>query len=63
MGKTFENLTWDDLCDLMCGSPEDDDEEEDFDSDDDIYNVGWERECSSKTKDDAQRNNSGIQDN
>lgn len=25
-----------------------DDEEEDFDSDDDIYNVGWERERTSK---------------
>lgn len=24
MGKTFDNLTWDDLCDLMCGGPEDD---------------------------------------
>lgn len=47
MGKTFENLTWDDLCDLMCGSPEDD-EEEDFDSDDDIYNVGWEHKYSSE---------------
>jgi len=23
MGKTFENLIWDDLCDLMCGTPED----------------------------------------
>lgn len=23
MGKTFENLTWDDMCDLMCGGPED----------------------------------------
>jgi len=22
MGKTFTNLTWDDLCDLMCGGPE-----------------------------------------
>ena len=27
-----------------------DDEEEDFDSDDDIYNVGWERERISKTE-------------
>ena len=24
MGKTFENLTWDDLCDMMCGGPEED---------------------------------------
>lgn len=24
MGKTFEQLTWDDLCDLMCGTPEED---------------------------------------
>ena len=22
MGKVFENLTWDDLCDMMCGGPE-----------------------------------------
>ena len=29
MGKTFENLTWEELCDLMCGKPEDDEEEED----------------------------------
>lgn len=28
MGATFENLTWDDLCDLMCGKPEDDSEDE-----------------------------------
>lgn len=28
MGKTFENLTWDDMCDLMCGKPEEDYEEE-----------------------------------
>ena len=27
-----------------------DDEEEDFDSDDDIYNVGWERERIGKTE-------------
>lgn len=39
------------------------DEDEDFDNDDDIYNVGWEREYSSETKDDAKRNNSDIQDN
>lgn len=25
MGKTFENLTWDDMCDLMCGGPEGED--------------------------------------
>lgn len=29
MGKTFENLTWDDLCDLMCGVPEDEGGEDD----------------------------------
>lgn len=30
MGKVFENLTLDDLCDLMCGPPEEDgDENED----------------------------------
>ena len=28
MGKTFEDLTWDDLCDLMCGGPEEDGEEQ-----------------------------------
>lgn len=28
MGKTFENLTWDDLCDLMCGAPEEEAEED-----------------------------------
>ena len=28
MGQTFENLTWDDLCDLMCGKPEEDEEDE-----------------------------------
>ncbi len=26
MGKEFTNLTWDDLCDLMCGRPEDEEE-------------------------------------
>ena len=32
MGKTFENLTWDDMCELMCGAPEEDyDEEEEED--------------------------------
>lgn len=32
MGKTFENLTEEELCDLMCGGPEEDPEEpeEDF---------------------------------
>ena len=29
MGMTFENLTWEELCDLMCGQPEDDEDEED----------------------------------
>lgn len=33
MGMTFENLSCEDLCDLMCGIPEDDgEEEEDGDS-------------------------------
>ena len=27
MGAVFENLTEEDLCDLMCGKPEDDEEE------------------------------------
>lgn len=49
MGKTFENLTWDDLCDLMCGDPEDD-EDEDFDSGDDTDNAGWEHASQCKTK-------------
>lgn len=31
MGATFENLTWDDLCDLMCGNIEYDDDDEDTD--------------------------------
>lgn len=31
MGKTFENLTLEELCDLMCGDPEDDDEDEEDD--------------------------------
>ena len=28
MGMTFENLTWDDMCELMCGGIEDDGEEQ-----------------------------------
>lgn len=32
MGKTFENLTWEDLCDLMRGGPEEDFEDEDGES-------------------------------
>lgn len=28
MGKTVENLTWDDLCDLMRGGPEEEEKEE-----------------------------------
>ena len=36
MGKTFENLTWDDLCDLMCGRPEDDPEGGEDDNKDNI---------------------------
>ena len=24
MGMTFENLTWEELCDLMCGGPDED---------------------------------------
>ena len=39
MGKTFENLTWDDLCDLMCGGPEEEYEDEDDESEDDILNM------------------------
>ena len=29
MGKTFENLTVEELCDLMCGTPEEEAEEDD----------------------------------
>lgn len=29
MGMTFENLTIEQLCDLMCGDPEPEEEEED----------------------------------
>ena len=39
MGKTFENLTWDDLCDLMCGGPEDEGEEDD-NKDNMLFNPG-----------------------
>jgi len=28
MGKEFTDLTWDELCDLMCGGPEDDGDDE-----------------------------------
>ena len=28
MGMTFENLTEEELCDLMCGGPEEESEEE-----------------------------------
>ena len=37
MGKTFENLTWDDLCDLMCGMPKDDSEGGEYDKTDRQY--------------------------
>ena len=43
MGKTFENLTWDDLCELMCGGPE-----EEFDEDRDTEDIDGEailKEC------------------
>jgi hypothetical protein len=29
MGKTFEELTWEELCDLMCGAPEEEGGEDD----------------------------------
>ena len=29
MGKTFEELTWEELCDLMCGKPEEEGGEDD----------------------------------
>lgn len=52
MGKTFENLTWDDLCDLMCGGPEDN-EDEDFDNDVDAGNDDRQQisKCKTKTMD------------
>lgn len=28
MGQTFEDLTWEELCDLMCGKPEEDEEDD-----------------------------------
>ena len=31
MGKTFEDLTWQELCDLICGRGEDDDDMEEVD--------------------------------
>ena len=30
MGKTFEELTWEELCDLICGKPEDEGEDNDI---------------------------------
>lgn len=27
MGMTFEDLTWEELCDLMCGGPEEDEDD------------------------------------
>lgn len=37
MGMTFENLTEEQLCDLMCGCPEEDEEDEEdaLDNDED----------------------------
>lgn len=32
MGKTFEDLTWEELCDLICGKGEDDETTEEMDS-------------------------------
>jgi len=41
MGKTFENLSWDDLCDLMCGGPEDDIEDSGIsDTDNELFCIG-----------------------
>ena len=37
MGAVFTDLTLEDLCDLMCGAPEDEPEEEEDDADDSIY--------------------------
>ena len=34
MGKEYTDLTWEDLCNLMCGTPEDDCEEEGGDEND-----------------------------
>ena len=38
MGKTFEELTWEELCDLMCGKPEDEGGENDS-KDNLLFNV------------------------
>lgn len=39
MGVVFENLTLEELCDLMCGDPEDDFETDDKeDCSDEVYN-------------------------
>ena len=35
MGVVFENLTMEELCDLMCGEPEEEPEEEQEDAEDD----------------------------
>ena len=37
MGMVFENLTLEELCDLMCGMPEDELEEEEDDANDSIH--------------------------
>ena len=34
MGKEYTDLTWKDLCDLMCGTPEDDYEYDDIEEGD-----------------------------
>lgn len=38
MGMTFENLTLKELCDLMCGGPEEEQEEEQEDEEDALDN-------------------------
>lgn len=39
MGKTFEDLTWEELCDLMCGKPEEEGGEDDS-KDSLLFNTG-----------------------
>lgn len=47
MGKTFENLTWDDLCDLMCGSVEEDYDDNEVEEDEQCDNDRDTKGCSS----------------
>lgn len=41
MGMTFENLTEEELCDLMCGKPEEDEEDEREERAEEMDNIKW----------------------